>query len=91
MGVEHGIAAAEAHLGMDVMRLAEIVQLIEDTDRLWKGHLRAVAAVVAMAAVQVAGLGQVPLEGKGRYPRLVGVGEWALVKARITNQRRIGG
>ena len=84
--MEHGVAAAEAHLGMDVVRPAELVELVEHAHGLGKVHAGATAAVVAVAAVQVADLGQVPLQGKGGHPALVRVGRLTLKKTRLPHQ-----
>ena len=88
--VEHGVAAAEAHLGMDVVGAAELVELVEHMHGPGKVHAGAAAAVVAVAAVQVAGLGQVPLQGEGGHPPLVRVGPLTLKKTRFPHQGGTG-
>ncbi len=68
--------------------LAEGVQLVQHMPGLVQGHGRARAAVVAVAAMEVAGLGQVPLQGKGGYAGQFGVGEAPGTKARVADQGR---
>jgi hypothetical protein len=57
--------------------LAEGVEFIKHMNGLGKLHVFAAAPVIAMAAVEIAGLGQVPLESKGEHPRLLGAAQRA--------------
>ena len=60
--VQQRVAAAEGDGAGDPPRAAEGDQVVEHAQGLLAGDGRAVAAVVAVAAVQVAGLRQVPLQ-----------------------------
>jgi len=75
MGVEHGIAAGECDLSKDIMLPAEVIEIIKYPEGTVEFKGLAIAAVITVATVQVTGLGDVPLQGKGRGCKAVWIGE----------------
>lgn len=56
------VAPREADVSADVFRPAEFAELVHDVHALLQAHRRALGAVVAVLAVQIAGMGDVPLQ-----------------------------
>ena len=81
MAMEQRVAAGEADLPANVIGLAEIVEPIEDQPPLIGGNGSPAAAVVTVTTVQVAGLGDVPLQCEN-------IGPEPVVKARFGREER---
>jgi len=64
--IEQGVATAEAHLASHEALPAELPELIENPQGRFHAQGRASAAVVAVPASQIAGLGDMPLEREHR-------------------------
>ena len=64
IGVQEGIAAGERDLAADPPLAAEFLDLPQDLQPLGQGRNAPGAAVIAVPAVQVAGLRQMPLQGE---------------------------
>ncbi len=62
--VEHRVAARKRDLAADVHPPAKIVKIVQDCPRLFQGQGNAAAAVIAVLAMQVTGLGYMPLQGE---------------------------
>lgn len=65
MGIEKGIAAGKGNVPTHIPAVAKTVEVFEDRVSFFKGHGLPVAPVITVFAVKVAGLGHVPLKGKG--------------------------
>jgi len=75
ISMEKRIAAGERYLAMDIMAKTELCQVIQDIDFLIQGKCFILIAVIAVATMQIAGLGNMPLQGKnpGREKRPVNI------------------
>ena len=83
-GMQQGIAAGETDLALNPFFPTESIQVVQNFHPLLPGQGGARTAVVTMPAVEVAGLGDVPLKGKGR-----GLQEFPLPDDALGIRRRV--
>ena len=75
VGMHQGIAPGKGDLAEHVVRPAKIVQVVQHAQPPFQRHLFAIRTVIAVFAIQIAGLGDVPLEGEGRGEEDIVVGD----------------